>query len=50
MLEQLFPEKFFGLSDECPRRLGVVVGGSLDEGLVIKLDKQVVIEGVTVGS
>jgi len=50
MLEQLFPEKFFGLSDERPQRLGVVVGGSLDEGLVIKLDKQVVIEGVTVGS
>jgi DNA helicase HerA-like ATPase len=50
MREQPFPDKFFGLSDERPQRLGVVVGGSFNDGLLIKMDEQVVIEGVTVGS
>ncbi|HHS97034.1 MAG TPA: ATP-binding protein [Chloroflexi bacterium] len=31
------------------RRLGVVVGGSLSKGLVVKLDPQTVIEGLAVG-
>jgi len=50
MAEQPFPEKFFGSFDKRPQRLGVVVDGSLEDGLVIKLDRQAVIEGVTVGS
>jgi DNA helicase HerA-like ATPase len=50
MAEQPFPEKFFGALDARPQRLGVVVGGSLSDGLLIKLDKQAVIEGVMVGS
>jgi len=50
MVEQPFPEKFFDSFDKRPQRLGVVVGGSLEDGLVIKLDGQAVIEGVTVGS
>ncbi len=32
-----------------PRRLGIVVGGSLSKGLVVKLDPQTVIEGLAVG-
>ena len=31
------------------RRLGVVVGGSLSKGLIVKLDPQTVIEGLAVG-
>jgi uncharacterized protein len=44
MTEQPFPEK------RVDKRLGVVVGGSLEDGLVIKLDRQALIESVTVGS
>ena len=50
MADQPFPDKFFGLADERRQRLGVVVGGSLNDGLLIKMDEQVVIEGVNVGS
>jgi hypothetical protein len=32
------------------QRLGVVVGGSLSEGVLVKLDRDTMIEGVTVGS
>ena len=32
------------------RRLGVVIGGSLNEGILVKLDGTTVIEGVAVGS
>lgn len=32
-----------------PRRLGIVVGGSLSKGLEVKLDPQTVIEGLAVG-
>ncbi|HXF69871.1 MAG TPA: ATP-binding protein [Thermoflexus sp.] len=31
------------------RRLGIVVGGSLSEGLVVKLDSRITIEGLAVG-
>ncbi len=34
---------------EAPRRLGIVVGGSLSRGLEVKLDPQTVIEGLAVG-
>ena len=37
-------------SDAFPQRLGVVVGGSLNDGVLIKLDGDVMIEGVAVGS
>jgi len=50
MTEENFPQKPFVSFDKRPQRLGVVVGGSLEDGLVIELDRQVVIEGVTVGS
>lgn len=50
MADQPFPDRFFGLADERRQRLGVVVGGSLNDGLLIKMDEQVVIEGVNVGS
>jgi DNA helicase HerA-like ATPase len=50
MADQPFPDKFFGLADARRQRLGVVVGGSLNDGLLIKMDEQVVIEGVNVGS
>lgn len=44
-------EAFFGPRPEPmeARRLGVVVGGSLSKGLVVKLDPQTVIEGLAVG-
>jgi hypothetical protein len=46
-----FPNRFFGLKDAAHRqRLGVVVDGSLTEGVMIKLDRDTMIEGVTVGS
>ncbi|MFN3929265.1 MAG: HAS-barrel domain-containing protein, partial [Thermoflexus sp.] len=31
------------------RRLGIVIGGSLSEGLVVKLDSRITIEGLAVG-
>ncbi len=36
--------------DELPARLGVVIGGSLNDGVLVKLDGDVIIEGVAVGS
>ncbi len=44
-------EVFFGPRPEPTdaQRLGVVVGGSLSKGLVVKLDPQTVIEGLAVG-
>jgi hypothetical protein len=46
-----FPNRFFGLKDAAHRqRLGVVVDGSLTEGVMIKLDRDTLIEGVAVGS
>jgi hypothetical protein len=46
-----FPNRFFGLKDSAHRqRLGVVVDGSLTEGVMIKLDRDTMIEGVAVGS
>jgi DNA helicase HerA-like ATPase len=46
-----FPNVFFGLSDAgSGQRLGQIVGGSLSEGVQVKLDPGAVIEGVTVGS
>jgi DNA helicase HerA-like ATPase len=55
MTEQTFPNRFFGMSDPgsgpgMRRRLGIVVGGSLNEGLEIKLDQNTYIEGLAVGS
>jgi DNA helicase HerA-like ATPase len=50
---QAFPDKFFGVqSDDAPdlQALGVVVGGSLSEGMQVKLNRDTVVEGVTVGS
>ncbi len=45
-----FPNRFFGEKDPEPRyRLGMVVSGSLSEGVQVKLDRDAVIEGVTVG-
>ncbi|MCS7061721.1 MAG: hypothetical protein RMN25_11230, partial [Anaerolineae bacterium] len=32
------------------RRLGVVVGGSLNDGLEVKLDRDTLIEGLAVGA
>lgn len=37
-------------SASAPSRLGIVVGGSLNEGLVIKLDRDTYLEGLSVGS
>ncbi|MCX6017626.1 MAG: ATP-binding protein [Chloroflexi bacterium] len=46
-----FPGRFFGVDDAAPRqRLGQVVGGSLSEGVQVKLDPGIIIEGITVGS
>jgi DNA helicase HerA-like ATPase len=46
-----FPNRFFGVEDAEPRqRLGQIVGGSLSEGVQVKLDPGAVVEGVTVGS
>jgi uncharacterized protein len=48
-----FPNRFFGAQDpsvEARQRLGLVVGGSLTEGVEVKLDRDTLIEGVTVGS
>jgi hypothetical protein len=44
-------EAFFGPRPEPigAQRLGVVVGGSLSKGLIVKLDPQTVIEGLAVG-
>ncbi|MCS7055425.1 MAG: ATP-binding protein [Thermoflexales bacterium] len=36
--------------DELPMRLGVVVGGSLNDGVLVKLDSNMIVEGVAVGS
>jgi hypothetical protein len=48
---QPFPNRFFGLRDDEPvHRLGVVIGGSLGEGMQVKLDGNAVVEGVAVGS
>lgn len=48
---QTFPDKFFGLNgDLSPQELGVVVGGSLNEGLQVKLSRETIIEGISVGS
>ncbi len=51
---QAFPEKFFGVDgvNDAPdlQKLGVVVGGSLTEGIQVKLNRDTLIEGVTVGS
>lgn len=50
--DQRFPNRFFGLDDDgvLPQRLGVVIGGSLNDGVQVKLDDNVVIEGVNVGA
>jgi hypothetical protein len=49
--DQPFPNRFFGLRDDEPaHRLGVVIGGSLGEGMQVKLDGNAVVEGVAVGS
>ncbi len=48
-----FPNRFFGVADPAPsgrQRLGLVVGGSLTDGVDIKLDRDTVIEGIAVGS
>jgi DNA helicase HerA-like ATPase len=46
-----FPNRFFGIEDSGPRqRLGQIVGGSLSEGVQVKLDPRAVVEGVAVGS
>jgi DNA helicase HerA-like ATPase len=48
-----FPNRFFGASDDAGgerQRLGMVVAGSLNDGVEIKLDATTVIEGVNVGS
>ncbi len=52
MAEQPFPNRFFGADDPAAprRRLGVVVGGSLTEGLSVKLDRDTYLEGLAVGS
>lgn len=45
-------EAFFGPRTPEPRpvsQLGIVVGGSLSEGLIVKLDRSTVIEGLAVG-
>jgi DNA helicase HerA-like ATPase len=39
-----------GQGDILPQRLGVVVGGSLSDDIEIKLDSDVLIEGIAVGS
>jgi hypothetical protein len=36
-------------SEKEARRLGRVIGGSLSEGLVVKLDPRIAIEGLAVG-
>ncbi|MCS6848572.1 MAG: ATP-binding protein [Anaerolineae bacterium] len=36
--------------DGLPARLGVVIGGSLNDGVLVKLDGDVIVEGVAVGS
>lgn len=50
--DQRFPSRFFGLDDDgiLPQRLGVVIGGSLNDGVQVKLDDNVIIEGVNVGA
>ena len=48
---QPFPNRFFGLGDDsAARRLGVVIGGSLNEGVLVKLDGSTIVEGLAVGS
>jgi len=45
-------EQFFGPRPPEPdslEQLGIVVGGSLSEGLIVKLDRRTVIEGLAVG-
>lgn len=53
MTDQLFPNRFFSLQDRhdlLPQKLGIVIGGALTEDVQIKLDRDTLIEGVTVGS
>jgi hypothetical protein len=51
MTEQSFPNRFFGLADGLlPQKLGVVVSGSLGDGIQVKLDPGALIEGISVGS
>jgi DNA helicase HerA-like ATPase len=50
---QAFPDKFFGVNGNGAldlQELGVVVGGSLTEGIQVKLNRNTVVEGVAVGS
>lgn len=48
---QAFPDKFFGLNGASdPQELGVVVAGSLTEGVQVKLNRNTIVEGVAVGS
>ncbi len=48
---QPFPDKFFGGNGDLnPQDLGVVVSGSLSEGVQIKLSRDTLVEGVAVGS
>jgi DNA helicase HerA-like ATPase len=45
------PVIFFGGQPQAARqKLGVVVGGSLSEGVTVKLDRETMIEGLSVGS
>jgi hypothetical protein len=45
------PYQFFGINaPERPQRLGIVVSGSLSEGLDVKLDRETFTEGLAVGS
>jgi DNA helicase HerA-like ATPase len=44
-----FPRQSEGTSGELARRLGIVVGGSLSEGLDVRLDRSTVVEGMAVG-
>ncbi|MFZ1792062.1 MAG: HAS-barrel domain-containing protein, partial [Anaerolineae bacterium] len=45
------PVIFFGGEPQTARqKLGVVVGGSLSEGVLVKLDRDTLIEGLSVGS
>src|SRR5579862_6622937 len=49
-LEQMFPRGMNSfLASDADARLGVVVGGSLSKGLIIKLDAGVPIEDLAVG-
>ncbi|MFN3704691.1 MAG: helicase HerA domain-containing protein [Thermoflexales bacterium] len=47
-----FPERFFtnGKAAPQPQALGVVIGGALSDGLLVRLNTQTVVEGLRVGS